>query len=560
MISSLSIENTAFPTLTTEELEHVAQIAHCQEFADGEYLFRAGDEYPDVYVVREGGISIRNPAENDMEMTVHGVGQFSGDIDILTGRPAPVDGVAVGYTRCCRIPNKSLREVLTKVPRLSEKLLTAFQMRRHLLLESGRLGIKVVGYARCHHTTLIREFLHKNFVPHTFYDVDTISDTELTSLDVGNTFPVVRCVAHHDLIKPTPRDVAEAAGIWRHCPVQKIDVAIIGAGPAGLAAAVYSASEGLSTIVIDSLGPGGQAGTSSKIENFIGFPAGLTGIELSTRGVLQMLKFGAEMVAPVLVEKIEPPVGGCGYHSVYLDCGTVVKARVVLIATGVKWRKLEAKGAAAFERAGVYYACTAIEALLHDQEDVIVVGAGNSAGQAAMYLAECCSNRTVHMTVRGVFGQSMSEYLTKRIKATKNIVVHEGTTVTEVHSAGGGKIGSVTLNENGTSTTVGANAVFVFIGSEPATSWLPADIALDDKGFVLTGAQVTAAKKWPLDYREPCPLETSVPGILAAGDVRSGSTKRVGFAVGDGSQAVSCIHTLLTMIEEHSLPVAESRL
>jgi thioredoxin reductase (NADPH) len=554
---SVEVDSSAFPKLSQEDIDILAQIANCQEFADGEYVFKAGQSNADLFVVREGSIRIVNPAEDNKLVVVHEVGQFTGDIDILTGRPVLVSGIANGVTRCCRIPNHKLREVLTKVPRLSEKLLVAFQMRRQLLQSMPKFGLSVIGYARCHHTTDIREFLHRNFVPHHFYDIEVIGEDKIRELNAGDVFPVVRCVDQSDLVQPTPRAVAVAAGIWRQCPSQKVDVAIVGAGPAGIAAAVYSASEGLSTLVLDSVGPGGQAGASSKIENFIGFPSGLSGNDLATRGILQMLKFGAQMVAPVVVTRVQPPSPGNCYHSLHLDCGSVIRARVVLIATGVKWRKLEAKNASLYERAGVYYACTAIEALLHDGEDVVVVGAGNSAGQAAMYLSECCPTRTVQMVVRGKFGTSMSEYLCTRIRHTPNIKIHEGANVTEVHGENG-LINGVTITDKSGEVRHKASAVFVFIGSEPSTNWLPDDMARDEKGFVLTGLQVINAGKWPLKHREPCPLETSVPGIIAAGDVRSGSTKRVGFAVGDGSQAVSCIHNLLTMAEDCALPLAEA--
>ncbi|MFN8657215.1 MAG: FAD-dependent oxidoreductase [Candidatus Obscuribacterales bacterium] len=558
---SAFIEESAFPRLTREELDALSKIAVCEEYADGQTIWKAGTPDMDLFVVRSGSIVIVNPAQNNREVVTHQEGQFSGDIDVLTGRPVLVTGIARGVTKCCRVPNSKLREVLTRIPRLSEKLLVAFQQRRELLQSNGPIGMSVFGYAHCHHTTLIREFLHKSFVPHTFFDVGSMSDDDVRALNCGNEFPVVRGVDQaSDMVQPTPREVAKAAGIWRHCPGRSVDVAIIGAGPGGIAAAVYAASEGLSTLVLDSVGPGGQAGGSSKIENFIGFPAGLSGQDLSTRGILQMLKFGATLAAPVTVKKIVPTAPGKPYHELHLDCDTVVQARVVLIATGVRWRKLDAKGASNFERAGVYYACTAIEALLHDNEDVFVVGGGNSAGQAAMYLAECCTTRTVHVAVRGTFGPAMSEYLSKRIRATPNIRIHEGTHITAVHPSetGNGKIGKVTLTSAAGVKEMPATAIFVFIGSEPSTQWLPPETALDDKGFILTGIQLVTADKWPLKHREPCALETSVPGILAAGDVRSGSTKRVGFAVGDGSLAVSCFHTLLTMTEEYALPVAKT--
>ena len=358
--------------------------------------------------------------------------------------------------------------------------------------------------------------------------------------------PAVRCNDGNVLSKPTLQELARGAGVWRHCPSSAVDLAIIGAGPAGVAAAVYASSEGLSTLVLDRLGPGGQAAGSSKIENFIGFPSGLTGADLATRGVLQMLKFGANLVAPVLVKSIEAGKAPHESHKLTLDCGAVIAARVVIVATGVRWRKLTAVGADRFERTGVYYACTTVETVLHDQTDVAVVGAGNSAGQAAMHLSECCPSRKVHMIVRSSLGPSMSEYLVSRIRAARNIVVHEGASIKEVD--GGPTIESITLErKDGTHQTLDVTAVFVFIGADPTAEFLPSTVARDSLGFLLTGSEVVSAGLWPLQDRDPCPLETSVPGILAAGDIRSGSTKRVGFAVGDGSLAVTCVHRLISL-------------
>jgi thioredoxin reductase (NADPH) len=299
--------------------------------------------------------------------------------------------------------------------------------------------------------------------------------------------------------------------------------------------------------MLDRLGPGGQAGGSSRIENFIGFPAGLSGADLATRGVLQMLKFGARIVAPVNVEKLTPGIGPDDRHILQLDCGAQIKSRIVLLATGVHWRRLEVEEADRFTGAGIYYACTTVEADLFDKRDVAVVGAGNSAGQAIMFLAECCPERTVHALVRNKLGPGMSEYLSNRIRATRNVVVHEQTEIDGL--AGNGHLESVSLkSKTGEgSRRLPCAAVFVFIGAEPSAEWLPTEIARDDKGYVLTGSEVVRSGLWKLSNRDPCPLETTIPGVLAAGDLRSGSTKRVGFAVGDGSLAVTCAHRLLSI-------------
>jgi thioredoxin reductase (NADPH) len=310
---------------------------------------------------------------------------------------------------------------------------------------------------------------------------------------------------------------------------------------------VYAASEGLSTLMLDRLGPGGQAGGSSRIENFIGFPAGLSGTELATRGVLQMLKFGARIVAPVEVEKLIPAKSADDLHVLKLDCGAEIRSRVVLLALGVRWRRLEATGADRFTGAGIYYACTTVEADLYDGTDVAVVGAGNSAGQAVMFLAECCPTRKVHHVIRRTLGLGMSEYLSSRIRATANVVLHEQTEIEAVY--GDRRMEEVTLRNNATKAErrMPCSAVFVFIGAEPAAEWLPTEIARDTNGYVLTGTDVVRSGLWPRADRDPCPLETTLPGVLAAGDIRAGSTKRVGFAVGDGSLAVTCAHRLLNI-------------
>ena len=276
----------------------------------------------------------------------------------------------------------------------------------------------------------MREFLYKNFVPFTWFDPETEEGQKVfQALGSPRKTPVIECGDGQILVNPSLQELARGAGIWRHCPTQDIDFAIVGAGPAGLAAAVYASSEGLSTLMLDRLGPGGQAGGSSRIENFIGFPAGLSGADLATRGVLQMLKFGARIVAPVEVQKLVPAQSANGFHVLQLDCGAEIRCRVLLLALGVRWRRLEADGADRFTGAGVYYACTTVEADLYDGTDVAVVGAGNSAGQAVMFLAECCPTRKVHLLIRRTLGPGMSEYLANRIRAAANVVVHEQTEI-----------------------------------------------------------------------------------------------------------------------------------
>lgn len=546
----------AFPKLTADELAVIRPLSDIVSYSDGEIIFRAGDVDLDLFIVESGAIEILNPSDENRHVVTHLPGQFAGDIDLLTRRPIIVTAVARGPTRLLRLPFARMRETLSKVPHLAEEILTAIQERRRLLTAAGVIGLRIVGPGKCRDTMLVREFLFKNFVPFTWYDSDSERGRKL--LDTWGSpkqSPVVECSDGRLLMNPGLRELAQNIGVWRHCPTEKVDLAIIGGGPAGMTAAVYAASEGLSTVVLDRLGPGGQAAGSSKIENFIGFPSGLTGVELATRSVLQMLKFGAKMVAPVVVEKIEPAATPDDLHALYLDCGNVLHARVVLIAAGVRWRKLEASGAERFESAGIYYACTAVEAILYDKQDVAVVGAGNSAGQAAMFLAECCHDRTVHLLIRKQLGSSMSDYLVHRIRAAPNIILHEGVEIAATH--GKQRLESVTLrafnpddsmrNSKGPSETLPVSAVFVFIGADPGCSWLPKTLARDSLGYIMTGIDALRSGHWPLEDREPCPLETTVPGILAAGDIRRGSTKRVGFAVGDGSLAVTCAHKLASI-------------
>ncbi len=541
-------EEDAFPGLTDAEIELIRPLSRPCEYADGEIVFRAGQPDLDLFVVESGAIAIQNPTDGHRLIVTHGPGHFSGDIDLITGRPVVVTGVARGQTRLLCVANSHLRALLNRVPSFGDKLITAFTRRRELLSQMGTIGLRVVGPGKCRDTNTVREFLYKNFVPFTWFDTETeVGRKAFQSLGSPRKTPAIECGDGKVLLNPSLQELANEAGIWKHCPSQAVDLVIVGAGPAGLAAAVYASSEGLSTLMLDRLGPGGQAGASSRIENFVGFPAGLSGADLAMRGVLQMLKFGARIVAPVEVQRLTPGRSRDDLHSLHLDCGAEIRCRVLLLCLGVRWRRLETEGADRFAGGGIYYACTTVEADLYDGADVAVVGGGNSAGQAVMFLAECCPARKVHLLIRRTLGPNMSEYLTDRIKATSNVVIHERTEIEAIH--GGRRIEAIDIRNNETKalSQVPCSAVFVFIGAEPAADWLPAGIGRDANRYLLTGTDVMSSGLWPRKDRDPCPLETTVPGILAAGDIRSGSTKRVGFAVGDGSLAVTCAHRLLSI-------------
>jgi thioredoxin reductase (NADPH) len=532
------ISAVAFPKLTAPELECLNDIAERVSFRAGETLFHAGDRDYGFFVVLKGEVEILEHSRGTAHLvTVHGPGQFAGDIDLLTGRAAVVSAVARTDCETIRIAAPHLRRALGEIPALSDKLLEAFQLRRKLLENSGFLGIRVVGGSDSRETLEILEFFYKNRVPFTFYDKESaeagqaLASWNLSSQDV----PVIACgtrVAAH----PSLGRIAECIGILRHVGEETLDLAIVGAGPAGLAAAVYAASEGLRTAVLDRVGPGGQAGSSSRIENYMGFPAGLSGSDLANRGYLQALKFGATFTAPVAARELT--LRPDGVHQIRLCTDEVVKARAVLVASGVSYRRLDVPGGALLDGAGVYYACTSVEARRCTNQPVIVVGGGNSAGQAAMYLAQ--NGCQVKLLLRGNdLAKSMSQYLCQRVQNGPHIEVCIHSEIAAMR--GGKRLEEVVVRNNRTQEeqALSCSGVFVFIGAKPHTEWLPPTVRLDSKGFILTGASVKDG--WQLE-REPCELETSLPGVFAAGDVRSGTTKRVAFAVGDGALAVTCVH------------------
>ena len=541
-------DDRIFPELDPDEMDLIRREGRVEHLADQQVAFRAGDADVDFLVVVSGGLTVLNPTNDNAEIVTHGPNQFVGDIDLLTRRPVIVTVVAAGPTVVLRLPGAKLRHLLNTIPRLSEKVMVAFEVRRQKLAAAGVAGARVIGPAGCRETTEVREFLYRNFVPAVW--CDSASDDgrrRMAELGPGARTPVVDCGPDRVLQRPTLHRVAECVGVWQGCPIETFDLAVVGAGPAGMSAAVYAASEGLKVVVLDRLGPGGQAASSSRIENFIGFPSGLSGTALATRAVLQMMKFGASLSVPVVVQRLEVAAQDDEPHLLHLDCGASLAAHTVLAATGVRWRKLDVPGAEKFERAGVYYACTSVEVAEHQGTDVCVIGGGNSAGQAAMFLAEHCA-RTVHVLVRGsALSATMSEYLSDRLQSTPNIQIHTGTVVAEVF--GSRRIDGVDVQPRGGGerTRLPCSAVFVFIGADPHADWLPAEVARDKGGYVLTGPEVERSGHWPLKSRAPCPLETTLPRVMAGGDLRAGSTKRVGFAVGDGSLAVTCAHTLRTV-------------
>jgi thioredoxin reductase (NADPH) len=534
----------AFPKLSDSELESVAGLATVCTFEDGAAIFQAGQRGVPFYVVESGGIAIVDESHAEPKtIVVHGPGEFTGDVSLLTDRPAIVSAYARGAVRAYCVSQGELRRVIQESPDFSDKLLEAFQTRRLLLERSGFVGVRVFGHIGDPDLTLIREFFDKNRVPHTWIDADEADGrAAMESLGVRpDQLPFVACNRGTRAPRPTVTRLAECLGLKRPIRTEPFDLVIVGAGPAGLAAAVYGASEGLATIVLDRFGPGGQAGTSSRIENYMGFPAGLTGADLANRGYLQALKFGAELVAPVEVCSMtcEDRV-----HRLVLDDGQIVSGRTVLIATGATYQRLPIAGCDQWEGAGIYYSCTSVHARSCRSGRAAVVGGGNSAGQAVMFLAENTAAATLLLR-GGDIRKSMSDYLARRIERHPKIEV---ITHVEVDAVTGDRaLKGVRLRDvrNGNYRNLDCSAVFVFIGAQPRTGWLPSSIAVDPKGFILTGADAAHSRLWPLTEREPCTVETTCPGVFAAGDVRSNTTKRVAFAVGDGALAVTCAHRVL---------------
>jgi thioredoxin reductase (NADPH) len=534
----------AFPKLSEADVECVAALAKVCSFEDGETIFAAGQRGLPLYVVESGGIAIVDESRAEPRtIVVHGPREFSGDVSLLTDRPALVSAYARGPCRAYCVSQAELRRVIQEVPDLSDKLLEAFQTRRIMLERSGFVGVRVFGHIGDPDLTVIREFFDKNKVPHTWIDADDADgQSDLKSLGVGpEELPFVTCNRGSRSPRPTVTRLAECLGLKRQIRTEPFDLVIVGAGPAGLAAAVYGASEGLATLVLDRFGPGGQAGTSSRIENYMGFPAGLTGADLANRGYLQALKFGAELVAPVEVRSMT--CENC-IHRLVLDDGQVVQGRTVLIATGASYQRLPVAGCERWDGAGIYYSCTSVHARSCRNGRAAVVGGGNSAGQAVMFLAQQTAGAALLLR-GGDLRKSMSDYLARRIERHPKIEVVCNVEVDAVE--GNGTITGLRLRgvRGASSRELECSALFVFIGAQPRTEWLPPSIAVDSKGFIFTGADAAKSDRWPLTEREPCTVETTCPGVFAAGDVRSGTTKRVAFAVGDGALAVTCAHRVL---------------
>ena len=536
----------AFPTLDASQLEELAQCSQAalQRHPDGTTLIEPGDRDFQFHVVKSGAIEIFDVSGDEpTSLVVHGPGNFSGDVNHLTGNPAIIRAVTKGPTELYALSSAALREMLSQCPDLSDIVLQAFIARRQLIRESGSFtGLRVLGSRYSQDTFRVRDFLAKNRVLYTWLDLEAEPDVEslLKQFGVAETdMPVIAC-AHQVLLRnPSNLEMAEALGLRRQLGQDVFDLAIVGAGPAGLAAAVYGASEGLSTLLVDQTAAGGQAGTSMRIENYLGFPTGITGSELTDRAVLQANRFGARLSVPSSAASLAFD----GRYSVLkLANGETAVAKCLLIATGAQYRRLEVDGCAALEGRGVYYAATPMEARLCQGSDVAVVGGGNSAGQAAVFLSSVA--RKVYHLIRGDdLNKNMSSYLVRRVEQTDNIEILRNTDVQAMHGDGHLDQLDVRNNRTGEIARLEVVALFSFIGAVPRTEWLPAEIETDPRGFVLTGSAVKPPPKE--SRRDPFLLETSRRGVFAAGDVRAGSVKRVASAVGEGSMVIQFVHEYL---------------
>jgi thioredoxin reductase (NADPH) len=542
-----TLQSVAFPVLDDSQ---IAQVAGCikvapKHYPDGARLISVGERAMKFFIVLSGKIDIVDSSGDEPKViATHGPGQFTGDISHLTGMPAIVTAIARGDCEVYEISQESLRQVLNQCPTLSDIILQAFIARRQLVRESPDFtGLRVIGSRYSPDTFRVRDFLSRNRVLFTWVDVETDPQVDKLLKEFGVTeadTPVVAC-AHMLLLRnPSNQQLADQIGIHQPLTRTVYDLLIVGAGPAGLGAAVYGASEGLCTAVLESIAPGGQAGGSMRIENYLGFPTGLTGAELTDRATLQANKFGAHLSIPNPATRM---TFENGYITIQPDGADAITTKCLLIATGAQYNRLDADGCERFEGTGVYYAATPAEGRLCTGCDVIVVGGGNSAGQAAVFLSGHA--RKVLLVIRGDdLNKNMSSYLVRRIRQTGNIELLANTTIRRLE--GNSHLQSAELLDRKTNAnrTVETPTVFSFIGATPRTDWLPAEIERDAKGFVRTGAALAESKHWTA-ARAPFLLETSHPGVFAAGDVRSGSSKRVAAAVGEGAMSVQFVHEYL---------------
>jgi thioredoxin reductase (NADPH) len=514
----------------------------------GEIVFEPGDLDISFFVLLSGSMEIVQPGIQGERLIVnHDAGEFTGEITMISGRRGLVRGRVTAAGEFLEMSSAQLRTLVARDAELSELFMRAFILRRVTLINRGQGNVILMGSRHSAKTLRLREFLTRNGHPFTYVDLDTDNSSQqmLDHFQVTmEEIPVVVCNNRTVLRSPSIQELARCLGLNAHITASEVrDLVIVGAGPAGLAAAVYGASEGLDVLVIEAESPGGQAGSSSRIENYLGFPLGISGQELAGRAAAQAQKFGAKVLIANNVTKLNCDRSP---YELIVDCGQVIRSRTVVIASGAQYKKPKLENLTKFEGQGVYYGATYIEAQLCGKEDAIVVGGGNSAGQAAVYLSQTASK--VHMLVRsGQLSDTMSRYLIQRIEENPVIELHYYTEI--VGLDGDTQLECVTWRDKNTGETSTHDIRYVFImaGGSPRTDWLKGCVAMDNKGFILTGRDLDPVLQdyhWPLP-RVPQMLETSLPGVFAVGDVRAGNVKRVASAVGEGSIAISLVHRVL---------------
>jgi thioredoxin reductase (NADPH) len=532
-------EAQTFPHLAPEMIDRVARYGSEERFASGAPVFSRGERSVDFFVVLEGSIEIFDVDEHEQPQVfaILRQRQFAGELDLFNERQVLVSARAGEQSVLLRVRRADFRRMVSTESDIGEIVMRAFILRRVGLIRHVHGGVVVVGPAHGADTLRLVQFLTRNAYPLRLLDTEADAEAggflDCFSLTPGD-LPVVIAPGRQVLKNPSLTKLADELGLTEDFDHEQVfDLAVVGAGPAGLAAAVYGASEGLQTIVLESLAPGGQAGTSSKIENYLGFPTGISGQALAGRAQVQAQKFGARLALSRAVVGLDCDASP---YTLALDDGESVRARAIVVATGARYRKLDVAGYERFEGAGIYYAATAMEADLCAGDEIVVVGGGNSAGQAAVFLSRSAGH--VHMLVRGAgLAATMSDYLVRRIERSDKITLYPHSEVTTL--AGDASLQSVTWTDrqSGAETTRPASSIFVMIGAEPNTQWAAGCLKLDPQGFVCTGAKAGADAD--------SPYATSRPGVYAVGDVRSGSVKRVASGVGEGSVVVQAIHRFL---------------
>ncbi len=542
--------NAAFWELSEEQIAFLSAYGEVRPIVAGQCLFQQGDPTCDFFVVLDGEVHLVEPGpDGPRRIGVRGQRGIVGELNLLNEEVTYLTAVVHTPGRVLAITPDTLRAILTEHPGLSDVLLRAFLLLRAHLVGIGA-GLKIIGSRYSPDSHRLRTFAARNRLPHDWIDVehDPLAESLLQQFHIRpEETPVVIWRGADILRNPATSDLARLLGIGDDLPHgAHYDLAVIGAGPAGLAAAVYGASEGLRTLVLEATATGGQAGMASRIENYLGFPAGLSGIELASRALLQAEKFGATLVVPREATALRPHDDG---YRITLGDGEEITAGSVIIAIGARYRKLDALGEAALEGTSVYYAATEVEAQVCAGRDVAVAGGGNSAGQAALFLAER-ANRVYLVARCDNLGDDMSRYLVDRITHTPNIEVIIPYEIREL--IGTGDLDAIRIAHKHTAEerTLPVAALFVFIGAGAPTGWLRGTLLLDDQGFILTGPAVKAASAWPLASRDPYIFETSLPGVFAVGDVRADAIRRAASAVGEGSMAVRLCHQYLAEVRK----------